>query len=158
MVKPWLVPLVEDITGPNQADKIFFAGIDRGLIEEGVDLFEELNISSETYVNAGFWVLRNVPEVANQMEAVIKRLQKNPDLPYFEQTALNMEFSLKFKGYLSARFEKWLHWECKPWTINCHGPNPDITAEAGLALDKAYSKWLSASTFPSLVNCSQIEG
>jgi hypothetical protein len=33
MVKPWLAPLVEDITGPNQTDKIFFAGIDRGLIQ-----------------------------------------------------------------------------------------------------------------------------
>jgi hypothetical protein len=82
------------------------------------------------------------------MEAVIKRLQKNPKVLGLEQTALNIEFSLKFKGYLSARFEKWQHSECKPWTINCHGQNPTIIEEAEFALRTAYSTWFSVSALP----------
>jgi hypothetical protein len=142
MVKPWLGPLVEDLSQRNQTDKLFFAGRDLGLMQGGnINITMDLGISPDTYFNAGFWVLRNVPEAKVLMNFAIQLLLKNPSLPWLEQTALNLAFGANRSGLLSHRFEKWVYDECKSWTINCHGHLPLIEKEANELLTKEFKKW-----------------
>jgi hypothetical protein len=142
IVKPWLGPLARSLSLPNQRHKLYFGGWDSGLMEsKNVAILEGLGIPPESYINAGFFVVRNVPSAHARMATAIEILRKNPDLPWFEQTALNLAFGGGSMALLPREFEKGYYRVCKRWTINCHGVLPAIENEAQIAMDRAYQGW-----------------
>jgi hypothetical protein len=142
MAKPWLVPLADDISMENQSDKLLWGGRDWGLFaSQGAERFHYYQMRPDTYINAGFFLFRNVPETKRLMNASLEMLIANPAIWFLDQTTLNLVFNTYYKGFLSARFDKWLHCECRPWTINCHGSLPRLFRRVTDQMRQAYLKW-----------------
>jgi hypothetical protein len=139
MVKPWLVPLVEDMEAESERDKVLWGGLDWGLIVEGHQReFELVKVENRSYINAGFFIFRNTAQVWRLMRESVERLVASPEIWFADQTILNIVFTRSVKGFLSKRFEKWGHGDCLPETINCHGFLDWISAMVKTNLNDAY--------------------
>jgi hypothetical protein len=143
MTKPWLLPLLSEISHPNQSGKLLWGGRDRGLLNDDTrTIIAQMGIQPEGYINAGFFVFRNVPEAVVCLKTAVRLLQ-TLSLAWLDQTALNIAFNLTYKGFLSERFEKWHYLECKPWTINCHGVLPAVEGRMTRQMESEYAVWRS---------------
>jgi lipopolysaccharide biosynthesis glycosyltransferase len=142
IVKPWLVPLADDISLPNASDKLLWGGRDWGLVGSyEAAVFEQHHTPPDTYICAGFFLFRNVVATKSLMDTAIEMWIANQTIWFREQTVLNIVFDTRWKGFLSERFDKWKYFECKPWTINCHGPLVVYDKSADGRIRQIYFKW-----------------
>jgi lipopolysaccharide biosynthesis glycosyltransferase len=145
MVKPWIGPLVEDISSEGQSDKLLWGGVDWGLmVGENIAIVSGWGIAPATYINAGFFLFRNNRQTRMLMNASVEFWIKHINIFCADQTVLNIVFNTSWKGILSERFSKWNHVVCKNVTINAHGSLPQIERRFRSELEEARAgstKW-----------------
>jgi hypothetical protein len=142
MMKPWLGPLVEEISLANQSSKLIWGGLDWGfLLEKERGQLARLKVPRETYINAGFFLIRNIPETRTLMNQSVEYWITHPETFWQDQTVMNIIFDDRFKGKLSERFSKWNFRICKTFTINCHGYLPLIERSYMSKLEAAHNAW-----------------